>query len=165
MLPSLLVLLTQTLLWLCVGTRFLWSCASPTPANSASQMLPSPWITGLWPCSCAFQTCKYATKYTQIIFSPPKHLKRRGKTLPGPMWRKFLEARRTTVILQQPLKHWPCHWPGFQANSNKPKQCFPEDIWSDHRFSLSGTLCDSLSGSYYSVLACISQHFTAFQPN
>lgn len=32
---------------------------SHTPANSAPQMLPSfldLWITGLWPCSCTFQT-------------------------------------------------------------------------------------------------------------
>lgn len=56
------------------------------------------------------------------------------------MWRKFLEVKRTSVILQRLLKQWPCHWPGFQANSNKPKQRFPEEIWSDHRFSLSGTL-------------------------
>lgn len=31
------------------------------------------------------------------------------------------------VILQQPLKHWPCHWPGFQANSNKLKRRFPQE--------------------------------------
>lgn len=31
------------------------------------------------------------------------------------------------VMLQEPLKHWPCHWPGFRANSNKPMQRFPEE--------------------------------------